>query len=60
MPQVINGKRLTDKEHRIWKHVFDSTHDGAQATAAVQKYRRGRRRKGQAEAIGKWIKKHGR
>ena len=40
MPKKIDGKTLTPEEDRQWKHVFDSTHDGAQATAAVQKSRK--------------------
>jgi hypothetical protein len=37
MPKSINGKKLTAKQHRQWKHVFDSTGSGAAATSAVKK-----------------------
>ena len=39
MPQVIDSKKLTAKEHSIWKAVFDKTADGARATGAVQRFR---------------------
>lgn len=44
MPQSINGIPLTDHEHRIWNEVFQRTKDGAQATAAVQKFRAARKK----------------
>ena len=40
MPKKLNGKPLSDKEHRQWKHVFEQTGSGGKATAAVKKSRR--------------------
>lgn len=37
MPKSIGGKKLTPKQHRQWKHVFDKTGSGAAATSAVKK-----------------------
>lgn len=45
MPEKIKGKKLTEKEHRQWKHVYDQTGSGAQATAAVKKSMAKRRKK---------------
>jgi len=46
MPQVIDGKPLTEKEHRQWRHVYESMlpkvgkeRAAAAATAEVQKAR---------------------
>ena len=44
MPKKINGHRLTLKEHRMWKHVRDSTGSPAAATAMVKKHIRNRQR----------------
>jgi hypothetical protein len=46
MPKSINGKKLTPKQHRQWKHVFDSTGSGAAATAVVKKSMRKSAKKG--------------
>ncbi len=46
MPEKIHGKKLTAKEHRAWKHIYGSTHSGAQATGAVKKMMQRRTRKG--------------
>ncbi len=43
MPRKLDGKRLTAKEHRQWKHVMKKTGSAAAATAAVKKSRRKRR-----------------
>lgn len=45
MPRKIDGKRLTAREDRMWKHVFEATGSGAQATAAVKRDRTRRARK---------------
>ncbi len=45
MPKKIHGKKLTAKEHRQWKHVYERTHDGAQATAVVMRTMAKRTRK---------------
>ena len=37
MPKKLGGKRLTPKQHRQWKKVFEKTKSGAKATAAVKK-----------------------
>lgn len=37
MPKSIGAKKLTAKQHRQWKHVFEKTGSAAQATAAVKK-----------------------
>jgi hypothetical protein len=37
MPKSIHGKKLTAKEHRQWKAVYESSHSGAQATGVVKK-----------------------
>jgi hypothetical protein len=44
MPKKLHGKRLSAKEHRQWKHVHEKTGSGAQATGAVKKSRRKRRK----------------
>lgn len=44
MPKKIDGRRLTAKEHRQWKHVRQRTGSAAAATAAVKKGRRGRKK----------------
>jgi hypothetical protein len=36
MPMRLDGRKLSAKEHRLWKHVFEKTGSGAQATGAVQ------------------------
>lgn len=45
MPKKIDGKLLTEKEHRQWKKVFNATDGGGQATEAVRKSRRKRKKK---------------
>jgi len=45
MPKSIKGKKLTKKEHRQWKHVYESTGSGGAATAAVKRSMRKRRGK---------------
>jgi len=37
MPKKIGNKKLTPKQHRQWKHVFESTGSAAKATAAVKR-----------------------
>jgi len=37
-PQSIHGKKLTATEERMWRHVYASTHSGAQATGTVKKH----------------------
>lgn len=44
MPKVINGKKLTKKEHEVWKKVFEETGSGGAATNAVKKMRRKRKK----------------
>lgn len=39
MPKSIEGKPLSEKEHEIWKAVFEKTASAAIATKAVKKYR---------------------
>ena len=43
MPKKIDGRVLSRKEHRQWKHVYSKTGSGSKATAAVKKGRRGKR-----------------
>jgi len=43
MPKALDGKRLTRKEHKRWKHVYQRTGSAAKATAAVKRSRRGTR-----------------
>jgi len=45
MPRKLHGKRLSEKEHRQWKHVYDDTGSGAQATGAVLNSRKGKKGK---------------
>jgi hypothetical protein len=45
MPRSIKGHKLTAKEHRQWKHVYQNTGSGAQATGVVKKTMRKRLRK---------------
>lgn len=45
MPDTINGKKTTKKEHEIWKAVKEDTGLGAQATAAVKRYRKNKGKK---------------
>lgn len=40
MPAKIGGRKLTKKEHKIWKSVKRKTGSGATATAAVKKWRK--------------------
>ena len=40
MPAKIDGKPLTNKEHRQWKHVRQKTGSAAKATNAVKRSRR--------------------
>lgn len=44
MPKKIGGKELTEKEHEIWKAVFQKTGSGAMATKAVERHRKGKKR----------------
>jgi hypothetical protein len=44
MPRKLDGKTLSEKEHRQWKHVKRKTGSAAKATAAVQRARRGQRK----------------
>jgi len=44
MPKKINGKKLSAKQHRQWRHVFESTGSGAAATSAVKKSIRKRKK----------------
>ncbi len=37
MPKKLDGKTLTAKQHRQWKHVMERTGSAAKATAAVRK-----------------------
>lgn len=37
VPDKIHGKKLTEKEHRQWRYVYEATHSGAQATATVKR-----------------------
>jgi len=37
MPAKIGKHKLTAKEHRQWRHVYNRTGSGAQATAAVKR-----------------------
>lgn len=46
MPKKIHGKKLTPKQHRQWKHIYDATGSGAQATAAVKKSMRKKKKSG--------------
>lgn len=41
MPKTIDGRKLTAKEHRQWKHVYQRTGSAAKATSTVQRSRRG-------------------
>lgn len=40
MPKKLGGKKLSVKEERMWKHVYDKTGSGGAATNAVKKARR--------------------
>jgi len=48
MPKKIGGKKLTQKEHRMWKHIYESQRErglskeraAASATAQVKKRRK--------------------
>lgn len=44
MPKKIGGKRLTAKQHRQWKKVYNKTGSGAAATAAVKRSIRKKRK----------------
>lgn len=48
MPKSIHGKKLTAKDHRQWRHIYEKTHSGAQATGVVKKSmaRRAKKAKG--------------
>ena len=39
MPKTLLGKKLTKKEHEIWKKVKEKTGRGAIATAHIKKLR---------------------
>jgi len=43
MPKSLDGKQLTKKEHKQWKHVYRRTGSAAKATATVKRSRRGKR-----------------
>jgi len=45
MPRVLDGRRLTAKEHRIWKAVMESSGSGGAATNAVRVHRKMRRKR---------------
>ena len=45
MPKSIHGKKLTAKEHRQWRSIYEKTHSGAQATGTVKKTMAKRARK---------------
>ena len=45
MPKEIDNIPLTAKEHRQWKRVLEVTGDGGQATEAVRKSRRSKKKK---------------
>ena len=45
MPRSLHGKKLSKKEHDLWKGAYEGSqgsadNPGAVATAAVKKYRR--------------------
>lgn len=43
MPPKLDGKKLTSREHRQYKHVYAKTGSRAKATQAVRRSRRGKR-----------------
>jgi hypothetical protein len=45
MPKIIDGKRVTKKEHEIWKGTKKRTGSGGKATNAVRRYRNRKRKK---------------
>ncbi len=45
MPKVIDGKKLSAREHDQWRVVHQQTGSGAKATAAVKRSREGRKEK---------------
>ena len=45
MPRKLHNRKLTKKEHRIWKAAHAESGSGAIATAAVKKPRAKKKRK---------------